>query len=426
MSLKLNENSISKLLIFQVYFVFFYSATVDFFNFPRFLIYVMDIINIIVNLYFIYSSKRKIILLTLKLKLLYFWMFLLFFYVLFTSVINLVNPLLIIWGIRNSLRYFLYFFALIIFLKKKQIESIINFFIWFQIPNFLIVLYQFYYLGYSQDSLGGIFGYTVGCNGYVNMYMCIVVGLVVEKYLHKKVCLSFLIYSIISWMIVAGLAELKVAFLEIAIIIIIAILINKPSFRTMLIVVSGILGGFVGVNLIVLYFPEWAYAFKNLKSLIGVGSITGGGYNISRATAFSDINKIFFKDSIFFNIFGYGMGNCEYAIFDFLTSDFYKLYGHYNYRWFSQQMWFLQCGYLGIICFLVFFIIIFVKIKKLKKQYKDKEGYFSFGQIMVILLLINFMYNASLTTEIGYLAFFALSIPFIYIKDFIKEKNFIN
>lgn len=411
-----NNKVISNILYFQFSYVFFYAGLVDFFHIPSIITYGIDILNIICFLYFLYSNKRKKVFKMTRVQYLYVMVFFLFLGCILTAVINLVNPLLVIWGVRNSLRYFPFFFSIIAFWDQDCLEQITQFLIKFQVINFIIILYQFFIKGYSQDLLGGIFGHSIGCNAALNMYLCIVVTLVIERYLRKKTSGIMLAFTLLTWIFIASAAELKIAFVEIPVIILLAIFLNKPSMRTFLIIVLAIIGLKIGLSLVVQYFPDWANAFTDIQSLLDVGKGTGGGYNISRFGAFSDITNLFFKDSVVNRIFGLGMGNCEYSSFSFLTSAFYREFGFLNYRWFSHQMWFLQCGYLGIIMLGIIILILFIWITKRKLKYRDEYGYGSFGQIFILLMIVNFIYNASLTTEVGYIAFAALALPFVYYK----------
>lgn len=416
-NLKVDTKSISKILTIELLFVFFSSALIHFLHFPSSITYSIDIMNVLIFLYFLTSMHGKNIIASCRYNKIYGWTILLIVTCLFTALINYVNPLLVIWGARNLLRYFPFFMLLIIYWDSKDADKFTNFLLRFQIPNFIIVLYQFYVLGYSQDYLGGIFGYTAGCNKYVNIYMCIVVTMIVAKYIKKKISLLLLVYTIISWMYIAALAELKIAFIEIPVIVILAIVINKPSLRTMFITGILCLGIYIGVYFIIRYFPQWELVFQSMDSLIGIGGETGGGYNISRFSAFKEINSIFFDNSIFYNLFGYGLGNCEYSSFSFLVSDFYKKYGHYNYRWFSHQMWFLQCGYLGIICLVIYAFNLFSWIISNRRRFNDNSEHLTYGIIILVLMAINFIYNATLTSEVGYLLFGMLAVPFIYYKN---------
>lgn len=422
-SLVLNKKSISKIISIEFYYAFFWSAAVDFLHFPTSISYGLDLLNLIVLFFLLYARNSRQRINGYKAKSVYFSAILLMIFCCFSAVLNLVPFPQFLLSCRNALRFFPFFFSVFLFWDEARLQKLVRFLVYFQLVNFLIIIYQHYALGFAGDYLGGIFGNNQGCNGYLNIYMCITVALVIERFLHKNEKLWMLVFTCVSWMLVAALAELKVAFIEIPIIIMIAVLLDKPSFKTVVVVFLVVIAVVMGINLIVLKFPQWANSFTSVNALLAVGSNIGGDYNISRTNAFSEINRLFFDNSIFYNIFGLGFGNCEYSSVGMLTSEFYKSYGFLNYGWFSHQMWFLQCGYIGVIGLFSFLANCAIWITKNKHIYKDEYGYGSFGQILMIILMINFVYNATFITEIGYIAFMALAIPFVYYKGFLISET---
>ena len=133
---------------------------------------------------------------------------------------------------------------------------------------------------------------------------------------------------------------------------------------------------------------------------------------------------MFFKDN-FDKIFGLGFGNCENSSFDIFNSNFYNLYGNYNYRWFTHQWTFLECGYLGIISFILLFICIGVTIiLKLKDTDSKNKTYLVTGLCMVVCCVVTIWYNATLKVDMSYLAYFSIAVgvvPLINKKLKIKE-----
>ena len=165
------------------------------------------------------------------------------------------------------------------------------------------------------------------------------------------------------------------------------------------------------------------YVSLSLDALIKEGNSTGGGYNISRLNAFSDINSIFFKNDIIDNLFGYGFGNCEYSNVSLFCSEFYNLYGAYNYRWFTSQWIFLETGYAGIISY-VFILIsdIIYSFKCYRRSWKKDRSLILCCLIMGVICLISVIYNSLLKADYGYVAFFSLAISAIVFKG---EKNYV-
>ncbi len=417
----LNNKSVSRLLDIMFFGAFFLTGLESFLHFPHYIIYTLDLVNLIICFYLVVAKNSRLRFRIFNMRKVVVAVFVVMGACLTSAIMNGVKITLVVWACRNTFRYFPVFLCMIMVWRRERIEKLINFLIYFQIPNFIIILIQFLVFGKVGDFLGGIFGTEKGCNAYINIYLCIVVALVIEKYLHKKLRFSMVLFTCFSWMVIAGLTELKIAFVEVPLIIMIAVFLDKPSVKSFIVGAMIIVAVIIGIRITIALFPMWADSFSSLSSFFEVGKAVGGGYNISRFSAFSDINRLFFYNSIMSNLFGLGFGSCEYSSFGMFTSDFFRTHGSLNYRWFSHQMWFLQCGYIGIISLLAFFSVCFYWFTKNKLKYKDREGYGSFGQLMIVLLMINFIYNSSLSLETGYIAYTALAIPFIYYKELIIE-----
>ena len=181
-----------------------------------------------------------------------------------------------------------------------------------------------------------------------------------------------------------------------------------------MVIVGAVFLLFVSLQIYAALFP---YVDLSIEAFLNEGSSTGGGYNISRLNAFSEINTIFFHDSFLKNLFGYGFGNCEYSTINIFCSDFYKLYGFYNYRWFANQWIFLETGYAGVISFCSFFVISFIiSFKNSKNIVVKNKSLIETGIIMTIICLISFFYNSLLKADYGYIAYFSLAIIGLVIK----------
>lgn len=412
--LVLDNNSISKILRFQVFYIFFLRFFVDILHFPSTISYGIDLLNLTITVFFLYSkiSKRKIF--NAGLTGVAVSVVILMIFVIFDGIINLVKPQLILWAFRNTMRYYPFFFSIVVFWDENRLESMLRFLLELQFPNFIIILFQFFVLNYHQDNIGGIFGCATGCNGALNVYLCIVTALSIEKFIHKKTNLISVLFSVSVFLVASVLAELKIGFFELPLIIILAILLNQPSFRMIVILIAVTLMIPIGVSMIVELFPQWGKSFVDINTFLEMGAGTGGGYNISRLGAFSDINRLVFQNEFFKKFWGLGFGNCEYSSIELFSSSFYNRYGWLHYRWFSHQMWFLECGYLGILLYAFFFIQLFVWITGQKRKFGDDNGLGSFGQITIILSIVNFIYNFTLRSEEGYMLYFALALTCLY------------
>ena len=412
----LNERQARWLLCFEFVYAFLFSGLRDLFSLPSGVSYALDILNLLVLLLFAVHNKKFVFLKKNNLFGVLLSILFILFCVSITAVFNLVSFLLFAWGIRNFFRFFIFFFAFIFYFDNVDLSKIHKFLFAVNVLNFVVTIIQFFVFKISRDQLGGVFGCTTGVNSFTNILLSISLTLSFQLYFHKKSSFLSVLLFITMWMFIAALSELKIAFIEIPLIAIMTILLNRPGLKSLVVVFASIIAIFIGVNILVSIFPEWASSFFSLESLVKVGFETGGGYNISRLNAYHDINLLFFDNSVSKNVFGLGFGNCEFSSFEFFVSDFYLLFGHYNYRWFTNQMLFLESGYLGIVSYFLFFLSCFVWFVKAKTKSGDKSGYGNYAIIYLILLIFNFVYNSSFSTEAGYLAFFGLALPFIHYK----------
>ena len=413
----LGKKQIKKIIYFQIIMVMCMNAFITMFNVPGTIMYILDITNAIAIIYIIYIKKTQKILKSINAMNLLKLQLILCVVLLIGIIINAVNPLLVVWGIRNNFRFFAFFFVCIVILDKEDIERIFNIFYILQIPNVILSFYQYFMLGLEQDYLGGIFGIEQGCNAYTNIYLCVICTHAISEYVYKKTSLKKVIAISLSSLIIAAAAELKIFFIEFVLIIILAAVLTKPNRKTFSILATTVVMLGIGLNAFKSIFPSAYEDLVNVSKLVKYNTTIVWGYNISRWGAFKEINQIFFKNNIILNLLGYGFGNCEYSSFDFFTSDFYKQYGSYHYRWFAHQHWFLEGGYLGFGLISAFFVLIFAWCTKYKRWFGKYKNFVLFGQIFSIITILSLWYNAAIKVEIAYVIMFALSAPFVIIKN---------
>ena len=419
--MKINCKTMKKLIYFQIIFVLIYQFFVSEFGIPSTVGYLMDLINIILLIYIVLQGKILKTFYSIRNRSVVVSISILSLILLVGIIVNFVPLQLVFWAIRNTYRFIVFFIACVCILDKEDVDKIFNILCKFQILNFVISMFQFLVQGKSQDYLGGIFGSSPGCNAWTNAYFCILLTYVLCRYLNKKCKLMMFIWIAISTLVIAACAELKIYFIEFALIVILSIILSKPSIKKFQISVFSIIGAIIGLNVFAQLFPDAYQHLVNIDLLIEYNTTVIWGYNISRWGAFSEINDIFFKNNILHNLLGYGFGNCEYSSFDFLTSDFYRQYGSYHYRWFAHQIWFLECGYLGIIAFISFFVGLIMWGFKVKKYFKKESEMVPFIQIMGIITILGIWYNCAIRVEVAYLTFFSLSSTLIYFKSVSKE-----
>lgn len=329
-------------------------------------------------------------------------------------VLNYQSILYYLWGLRNNLRFFVFFFACILFMQTRTAASVMKFFDFLLWVNLPIVLYQYVFMGKDQDRLGGIFGVESGCNGYMNIFLIIVITRSILLYLQRKESMPLCFAKCAVALLIAVFAEMKAFFLELVIVAVMAVLITRFSWKKLWIILVISVGVVTGAQLVERLFPEFADWFrweKIWESLSSEKGYTSQG-DMNRMTAISIAMERFLTDG-WQKIFGLGLGNCDYATFDFLTTPFYRMYHRLNYVWFSSSFLILETGFAGLLLYGFFFVRLFFAARKEAKQHKGRVIYAQMAQILSAVCILLMIYNVSLRTESGYMMFFALALPFL-------------
>ena len=97
--------------------------------------------------------------------------------IVFGLVLNLVNPLLVVWAARNNMRFYVFFFICIGLLQKQDVDRLMALLLRFFWINVVLCTYQYFVLGLYGDCLGGFFGVRQGSNAYMNVFLCLVISL---------------------------------------------------------------------------------------------------------------------------------------------------------------------------------------------------------------------------------------------------------
>lgn len=338
------------------------------------------------------------------------------FVLLLTQIINLVPVVQAVLAYRRIFRFFAFFAVCAVLLKIRDVEKIFSLMVKLQGINLALTIFQRFGLGVSQDNMGGIFGTAGGVNGYTNIYLCLICTFSTVMYLGKKAKLKELIWVLGSSLLIAALAELKLFFIEVPLIVLAVILLSKPSRKTVQIIFFSALGLVVALFLFARWFPEHMKVFLDAARFSSYVSDEIAGYKIGRLNAFSTINELFFKDDILANLMGFGFGNCEDG------SVFYGKYSHYHYTWFTHQVTFLETGYIGIVLYSAFYGLIFLRAALAKKKHPQSYGYLTITQVICLLSFIWMLYNQSQRTESAYLVFWVYAIPIILGKETVFQK----
>ncbi|MFR1882884.1 hypothetical protein [Blautia sp.] len=398
------------LIYFQLFLSIFLNVLTTNFALPGSIAYLGDLINL-VALYLLRNKLRRMLRFS-KIKAFCFPLLILSVSLLIGIIVNIVNPLYVLWGIRNNFRFFLFATLCIAAFEKEDEEKLFNILFWIYNLSFVLALIQFFVLGLDQDFLGGVFGTQGGGNGRLNVLMVIVFSYNLSQYLDKKCSFIKVVYIMLSSLIIAVFAELKFYYIETALIIVAVALFSKPSRKKFIIFLSGIVAVYAGLRLLEKIDPYTFSIVTNFDKIVEYGNMESGGYNISRLSAFSTINKLFFKDNLLYLLFGYGLGNCDTSKVSLFNSEFYQINGSLHYSWFSHQQWFLEGGYMAIVLLVLFMVCMCLYVYKYRQQLKESNrNYLTvFSYTMYILVFVNCIYNNSIRLEMAYITFACLAI----------------
>jgi len=342
-----------------------------------------------------------------------------FVYTLLSYSFNFQSVLYYIWGFRNNFRMYIAFLLFASFLTKRDADDLFHFFDVVHWINFAVCLIQYFILGYKQDYLGGVFGVQQGCNGYINIFMCIVVAKTIIFFLNKKEGLWSLLFKVFSILLISALAELKFFIVEFIIIVLVASLVTKFSWRKLLIIVLSVIGTVFGIIMMIQIFPEFAEFFTFEIILDSASSASGYTFSndLNRLTALTVINKEVLTTP-FLRMFGLGMGNCDLSSIAVFNTPFYESHQDMNYNWFSHAFMYLETGYIGMILFFAFFVFCFIIAHRRMRNQQADRVFCQISMIMCVLCFAIAIYGSSLRSDAGYMAYFIVALPFInYVPD---------
>ena len=189
------EYSLFAIAFFAVSIILVYT-----FNFPRALLYFGDIINIFVLLMAIRVRAAR----GMRVSKTEALIFLLFVSMICSSLVNLENPFLVVWGLRNNTRMFICYINCATFLTMEEYKKLFPFLeklFWLSLP--LCIIERFfvsYPFGTSVgDMIGGFFWNYSGCNAPLNLLLCLTTGYVTIKYFKGKKSLVYFISVICAF-----------------------------------------------------------------------------------------------------------------------------------------------------------------------------------------------------------------------------------
>lgn len=401
------------LTLFILVMPFLMPTLIDFIGLPSILKYLIDFAWIVVTVFLFVNRK-----ISLKKRVFPFVVFvgLFLLYAAVSYLFNYESVFYFLWGFRNNFRFYFAFFAFAMVLHEEDGEMCLKFMDFLFWVNAAVAFFQFFFLGLRQDFLGGIFGADTGCNAYLLIFFCIVVVKSVLSFMNGTentiVCLLKCGISLV----ISAMAELKFFFILFCIILVISAICTKFSWRKLvLFFLCAILFMFASSLLTGIFGADNNLSFERILDL-SFATQYSSTEDLGRITAIPSISNRFF-DSTADNLFGRGLGNCDTSSFEICNTPFFKQYSGLHYNWFLSAFLFIETGAVGLIMHIIFYIICLVVVIKMLRRKTANQLFCQMSIIMSAMCMIIVFYNCSLRMEVGYLAFFAIALPFMSAKE---------
>ena len=390
---------------------FLFGTLIELIGIPGAIRYVLDIAWVLLLLGMNHYKRR----IGDPITILFVWVVVFFVYTFLTYLPQYQSGLYYLWGVRNNFRSYVVFFACATLFTQELTKSMFKLFDTLFWLNFVLTLFQYFVLGFSGDYLGGIFGTEIGGNAYTNIFCAIVLTKSLVFYLEKKESTPKCMAKCVAALLVAVLAELKFFFVEVLVIIALAVLLTNFTWRKLWVVLGGILAVFAGAFLVSILFPTFAGWFSIDWIISATTSDKGYTHagDLNRLNAMPIINDLWLQTTRQ-RIVGLGLGNCDTSSVAALDSPFAKLYGDMHYGWLSYAQMYLECGWLGLVFSFGFFVLLFLYVNKIRKHSTGpRRTYCRMAMILSVLCVLLLVYNSSLRTEAANMMFFALAVPFV-------------
>ncbi len=404
------------LLLVLIIMPLLFALLIEFFGIPRIIKYTLDMVWAVILVYIIKFYPSLKVTDSNDIKIILCWVLLFFFYIGLTYCVQYQSVLYWLWGLRNNFRFYVAFFAFIYFMRCSLVKDVfraMNAFFW---VNAVVSLWQFYVLNVNGDYLGGIFGTEQGVNGYTTIFFSIVLSYSFICCIEKKESLLLCALKCVVVFIISAMCEIKFFYFVSAMIVGLVFLFTKFSWRKLLLLIGGGLCILAGGMLLIKMFPNSSGLLSIAGALQEITSDKGytSAGDINRLTAIPVINNLWLT-TLPTQIFGLGLGNCDTATYAFLNTPFFVENGYMHYTWLSYAHMYLECGWLGLLFYFGFFGFVYFKAIKIQKRVSaDGVTYCRLARIMAIVCMVISIYNSSLRTEAGYMAYFVMSIPFVY------------
>ncbi len=381
------------------------------------LLYVPGIIKYTIDVAWVFSSlslicnKRQFVHKSLMPYVIFFCIW--FVYVTVVYLFHYQSIFYFLWGFRNNARYFITFVLFAYYFDKEIVNWCLKFIDIAFIIHSVTVFFQFFVLGYKWDYLGGIFGTQLGCNGNSLILLVIVCTKSLILFMNDQEKIIPCLLKCAVSLIIATMSELKAFFLFFVVIAVASALITKFSAKKVFLLVGVGFAVFFAGSIFTFIWGENASLNLDRFSELITSTQYSSEKDLGRLTAIGTLSKNIVTGFVD-RLFGLGLGNCDTSSFAICNTPFYQSYSFLNYDWFSSAFCFLETGYVGLLLFFSFFVLVFLLAKKQAKLKGENMIHSQIAMVMSIVCVLLVFYNSSLRADIGYLAYFMLAIPFAF------------
>lgn len=416
MILRIRHVDRESLYVFSVLAIYLLAQLlVNLFHLPRFILLAGDLSN---GILFLLSIKKRMKD-TFYLRKSELWLLLYLACGLLSFFLNFSQLEFLVLGLRNSLRMPIFFFSCLTFLTKKDVYTLLTIvekIFWVSVP--LCVIERFF-IHYGPgtivgDMVGGLFWGWSGVNALFNVLLCLELIFVSTKYFNQFCSFRYFLLVIVATLGMAALAELKVVFVELMVILIAVSTSFQISKKVLIkslasLACFGLIFSFVVTLFVNLNGKNQQYANQFTLQGIWDNVTRESGYDgfgdLNRLTGIPTIQQTLFKDQWERSLFGIGLGNAEYT--QSIQTPFYQRYRTLHYHYFHAIWLFIETGYIGLISYSGFFIYLFNRARR--KLEKVSDWAIVKGTLWLSLLL--FFYNTSLRIDItGLVIYMVLSL----------------
>ena len=391
-----------------------YKVLVNFLNIPSAINYLNDLLCMLL-LYVVLISLQKHGIRSAKIPARIFC-FLLIETVL-GYMFNLYSPLVYIWGLRTLFRYFVFFFACTLFVKKDTIERVLDFLYKILIVNLVFATLE-YMMGYGLDAVTGLYSegmHIAGGSAALNILMCIVCTYVTLRYFEKKISLLKMLIPILASIYMSAIGEIKVFYFELILIFALCSLLTKFSWKKLVGIICGIALLVIGIGLYGYYYGDRGtfFSIESAMMYLGADGSTYGKAALNRTTALPYMWEHVLTDPIK-KIFGLGLGYADVVSSPVFSSGFATKYSFLGYQYWFASLELTNIGLLGLVLLTIFYISITRYCSKRKKMDGGNSSLYCLVQIVVCLTFIWFFYNQALIIDVAaFMLYWIFAIPYI-------------